>query len=193
MRINTLAPLLCLLPLAAVGQDLLTLNVYATNAPANALSVVVASATTYINILLSAEPSDYIWLEPGEAIPDDRKLEADESVPSGDEADPSAVAVTPSIRGAGNRDLGYMYSCPTTCAKSSSSSCKQLGCAYCGTKCRRRRARELLLSNGDASLIESTINLLLRPLCLLRLGCSVKAELFRVTWDNSTAIQTPIG
>jgi hypothetical protein len=192
MRINTLAPLLCVLPLAVVGQDLLTLNVYATNAPANALSVVVASATTYINILLSAEPSDYIWLEPGEAIPDDRKLDADQSVAAGDGTDTS-VAVTPSIRGAGNRELGYMYSCPTTCAKSSSSSCKQLGCAYCGTKCRRRRARELLLSNGDASLIESTINLLLRPLCLLRLGCSVKAELFRVTWDNSTAIQTPIG
>jgi hypothetical protein len=193
MRINTLAPLLCVLPLAVVGQDLLTLNVYATNAPANALNTVVAGATTYINILLSSEPSDYIWLEPGEAIPNDRKLESAEFVPAGDETDASAVAVTPSIRGAGNRELGYMYSCPTACAKSSSSSCKQLGCAYCGTKCRRRRARELLLSNGDASLIESTINLLLRPLCLLRLGCSVKAELFRVTWENSTAIQTPIG
>ena len=187
-------PFVCLLPLAVVGQDLIAMNFYATNAPANALNTVVASLTTYVNILLSAEPSDYIWLEPGEAIPDDRKLDADESASAGNEADSSgAVVTTPSIRGAGNRELGYMYSCPTACARSSSSSCKQTGCAYCGTRCRRRRARELLLSNGEASLIESTINVLLLPLCVLRLGCSVKAELFRVTWDNSTAIQTPIG
>jgi hypothetical protein len=192
MRI-TLAPFLCFLPLAVVGQDLVALNVYATNAPANALSTVVANAATYINILLGALTSDYIWLEPGEAIPDDRMLQVDEIEAAGDETGASGAVTTPSMRGAGNRDLGYMYSCPTYCARSSSTSCKQLGCAYCGTKCRRRRERELLLSNGDASLIESAINLLLLPLCLLRLSCSVKAELFRVTWDNTTVIQTPIG
>jgi hypothetical protein len=73
MRLS-LAPFSCLLACAA-AQDLLTLNVYAVNAPSNALATVAADASTYYTVLLDAEPSNYIWIEPGEAIPESRMLE----------------------------------------------------------------------------------------------------------------------
>ena len=64
----------CLLACTA-GQDLLTLNVYAANAPSNALTTVAPSASTYYSVLLDAEPSKCVCLEPGEAILETRALE----------------------------------------------------------------------------------------------------------------------
>jgi hypothetical protein len=182
--------LLCFLK-GVVGQDLLTLNIIATNPPKNALAIVLATAATYIDILLDAQPLQYIWLQPGEAIPvtSNRGLKALGSAESkGEEQEQSVIA--PSIRGAADRGL-QMRSCPTTCAKSSSSSCKQLGCAYCGKNC-RRRMRELLLTSNQAKLIESTINLLLFPLCGFKRGCTIVSKIYRVDWVNGTAVQTPL-
>ena len=185
--------LLCFLRVVA-GQDLLTLNIIATNPPKNALTIVLATAATYIDILLDAQPLQYIWLQPGEAIPDTRKRRLSELGPveSKREEEEKEVVIAPSqsIRGSVDRSL-QMRSCPTTCAKSSSTSCKQLGCAYCGTKC-RRRMRALLLTSNQAKLIESTINLLLRPLCGFKLGCSIISKIYRVDWVNGTAVQTPL-
>jgi hypothetical protein len=179
---------LCLLT-GTAGQDLLTLNVYAVNAPSNALTTVAASASTYYSVLLDAEPSNYIWLEPGEAIPETRTLKQAQAE-TVEEAEPSAaVATTSLLRGPASRRL--MSSCPTSCAKSSSSSCKQTGCAYCGTSC-RRRARKLLLSSVEAAAVEASINLLLLPLCGIRLGCSIYSKIYRVSWVNGTAVQTAL-
>jgi hypothetical protein len=188
-----LAFLLCSLRVVA-GQDLLTLNIIATNPPRNALNIVLATAATYIDILLDAQPLQYIWLQPGEALPASRNRRLSEigrveSEREGEEEE-EVAAVTPSIRGSVDRSL-QMRSCPTTCARSSSSSCKQLGCAYCGTSC-RRRMRALLLTSNQARLIESTINLLLLPLCGFKLGCSIVSKIYRVDWVNGTAVQTPL-
>ena len=186
------ALLLCFLR-PVVGQDLLTLNIIATNPPKNALTIVLATAATYIDILLDAQPLQYIWLQPGEALPATRNRKLSELGPGPVEferEDEEESAVAPSIRGSVDRSL-QMRSCPTTCAKSSSSSCKQLGCAYCGTNC-RRRMRALLLTRNQAKLIESTINLLLFPLCGFKLGCSIVSKIYRVDWVNGTAVQTPL-
>jgi ferredoxin-like protein FixX len=183
----SIALFLCLLT-GTAGQDLLTLNVYAVNAPSNALTTVAANASAYYSVLLDAEPSNYIWLDPGEAIPESRKLERAEGESA--EAKPSAaVSTTSSLRGPESRRL--LSSCPTTCAKSSSSSCKQTGCAYCGTSC-RRRVRKLLLSSVAAATVEASINLLLLPLCGIRLGCSIYSKIYRVSWVNGTAVQTAL-
>jgi hypothetical protein len=183
------ALLLCFLQVV-VGQDLLTLNIIATNPPKNALTIILASAATYIDILLDAQ-LQYIWLQPGEAIPDTRNRRLNEVGSSESERDDEkAMSVVPSIRGSVDRRL-QMKSCPTTCAKSSSSSCKQVGCAYCGTSC-RRRMRALLLTTNQAKLIENTINLLLFPLCAFKAGCSIVSKIYRVDWVNGTAVQTPL-
>lgn len=177
----------CLLTCAA-GDDVLTLNVYAVNAPSNALTTVENDAPTYYNVLLDAEPLNYVWLEPGDAIPGTRMLGRAEEDPV-DAEDGAAVAATPSLRGPASRQL--YSSCPSTCARSSSTSCKQLGCAYCGTSC-RRRVRQLLLSSVAAASVETSINLLLLPLCGIRLGCSIYSKIYRVSWVNGTAVQTAL-
>ena len=179
--------------------DLLMLNVHSTNATTKILDTILSCSLKYLDVLLQAEPQ-YLGLGPGQAIPDepDRALRGEEDGASRlrqRNRGTAAAAAAPLSHGPRTEPRSLLFvSCPLTCAKSSSSSCKQLGCAYCGTTCRRRRerGRNLLLSGAEAAWIEGAINLLLSPLCARKKGCSIYSKIVRVRYVNGTVVAVPL-
>lgn len=174
-----------------VVGDLLMLNVHSTNGTTRIQDMILAGSLRYLSVLLESEPQ-YLGLGPGQEIPyddSDRRLS-----PAGDGFSrrlrrPHGVVVPSEPR-----SLLLLRTCPLTCAKSSSTSCKQVGCAYCGTTCRRRRerGRKLLLTADRAARIEGVINLLLSPLCSRRRGCTIYAKIVRVGYVNGTVVAVPL-
>jgi hypothetical protein len=183
------------------GMDMLELQVRAVNAPPGALDAIVADAAKYMRFLMAAEPT-YTEVKPGESVPDDDGDEGDrnralalalavEETGAGQEQEEDGGSSTPMIRGAASsatatnnkeRSLLRLRSCPTECAKSSSTSCKQVGCAYCGTRCRRRRRERNLgaLGGRTATKIEGKINARLLRACGTTQDCVIYAKLYRL-------------
>jgi hypothetical protein len=190
--------------------DLLMLNVFSNNVSTTILDTILSGSLKYLNVLIQAEPQ-YLGLGPGQKIPyaPGRFLRAGEKEgPSGVRQQrnrETAAAQGPESahgpRSEPRRSLLMMTTCPLTCAKASSSSCKQLGCAYCGTSCRvrrrERRGRNLLMTSimtsTMAAWIEGAINLLLSPLCARKKGCSIYSKIIRVRYyENGTVVGEPL-
>jgi hypothetical protein len=187
--------------------DLLMLNVFSTNVSTTILDTILSGSLKYLNVLIQAEPQ-YLGLGPGQKIPyaPDRFLRAaaEKDGPSGVRQQRNRGAAAAQGPGSARdpkieprRSLLMMNTCPLTCAKASSSSCKQLGCAYCGTSCRvrrrERRGRNLLMTSTRAAWIEGAINLLLSPLCARKKGCSIYSKIIRVHYyENGTVVGEPL-
>lgn len=205
MKLLTLlivAPIACIgwsAPSSADEVELLMLNVHSTNASTRILDTILSGSLRYLDVFIAEEPQ-YLGLGPGQEIPeydddepDDRLLHASGGGFLGLRQRRRGTAAAPTRGSASEPRSLLLRSCPLTCAKSSSSSCKQLGCAYCGTSCRRReRGRNLLLSSERAARIEGLINLLLSPLCGRRKGCSIYSKIVRVRCENGTVVAEPL-
>jgi hypothetical protein len=197
------------------GMDMLELQVRAVNAPPGALDAIVADAAKYMKFLMAAEPT-YTEVKPGESVPDgdegDRiralaladeetgARQEEEEEEEEEEGSSSSSSSTPMIRGAASSDnkersLLRLRSCPLTCAKSSSASCKQVGCAYCGTKCKRRRRERNLGAFGGrtATKIEGKINARLLRACGTTQDCVIYAKLYRLrAGQGGKLVEKPI-
>jgi hypothetical protein len=188
-----------------VEEDLLMLNVHSTNATTRIQELILAGSLRFLSVLLQSEPQ-YLGLGPGQEIPydSDRRLSAAEDGgisrlrPRNRGTTEASAAGSPLSDGSQppepSRSLLLLRTCPLTCAKSSSTSCKQVGCAYCGTTCRRRRARgrKLVLTSEKAARIEGAINLLLSLLCGRRKGCHIYSKIVRVGYENGTVVAYPL-
>jgi hypothetical protein len=165
-------------------DDMLELQVHAINAPSDVLDAVVADAGRYMNFLLGADPL-YDGLAPGEAVPEGDDDGARGRTLSEKEEEDS----TPMLRGA-SKGRKLLSTCPTDCAKSSSSKCKQLGCAYCGTHCRRRRRERNLEAFGSklAIKIEGKINARLIRACGPAPDCVMYATILRINGGDEVVV-----
>jgi hypothetical protein len=167
-------------------DDMLELQVHAINAPPDVLEAVVADAGKYMNFLLGADPL-YDGLAPGESVPEDG--DDDGGARGRTLAKEEEEASTPILRGA-SKGRKLLSTCPTTCAKSSSASCKQVGCAYCGTRCRRRRRERNLEVFGSklAIKIEGKINARLIRACEQAPDCVMWATILRIVDGDEVVV-----
>lgn len=162
------------------------LVVYADNAPADALDRVSANATLLLSKFLSHEPG-YQSLSPGQYMPSRvRHLEGGRSDTIDAEGGGDIATSGGTLRGM-DRNLQAGSQCPPSCARSGSTYCRNIGCAYCGSSCSRRL--QAAVSKYGAREVEDSMNDDLVPYCNNQTDCSLIFKILRVRSDGST---TPI-
>ena len=185
---STVSLLLCLAAAAwTADAALYQVVVYAVSPPDGALDTISSYSLKILDKFIDHEPS-YTALGPGQATDIDtysvRKLGTEEGVEEEEKESPSSnfLRGSPEQR----RDLQAGSQCPAKCASSGSTYCRNIGCAYCGSSCRRRLLSQQL-SATDGWSIKSDMNTFLAQFCNNAKGCSITAEILLVHNDGSTS------